>query len=89
MLRINGEITTFLDDIEFETKDQLMEQLRALRKAPNLASNTNYQDFYNIIGVAIQQAYYTNPKQIERYKKYCNSRLETGVQNGKNNKNPI
>lgn len=78
MLRINGEITTFLDDIEFETKDQLMEKLRALRKAPNLASNTDYQDFYNIIGVAIQQAYYTNPKQIERYKKYCKSRLETG-----------
>lgn len=84
MLRINGEITTFLDDIEFETKEQLMQKLRELRKTPNLASNTNYQDFYNIVGVAIQQAYYTNPKQLERYKKYCEFRKNTGTNNGKN-----
>ncbi|MCM1556927.1 MAG: hypothetical protein NC087_05275 [Anaeroplasma bactoclasticum] len=89
MLRINGEITTFLDDIEFATKEELMEKLRNLRKAPNLASNTDYQDFYNIIGVAIQQAYYTNPKQIERYKKYCEYRKSTGANNGQNAKNPI
>ena len=89
MLRINGEITTFLDDIEFSNKDELMQKLRELRKSPNLASSTNYQDFYNIIGVAIQQAYYTNPKQLERYKNYCKFRKNTGVNNGQNTKSGI
>ena len=36
MLRINGELTTFLDDIEFKDKDELMKKLRVLRKSPNL-----------------------------------------------------
>lgn len=84
MLRINGEIATFLDDIDFTNKDELMEKLRILRKAPNLAPNTSYETFYNIIGVAIQQAYYTNPKQLERYKGYCEYRKSTGNPNGQN-----
>ena len=86
MLRINGEITTFIDDLEFENKEQLMEKLRAFRKTPNLAPNVSYDDFYSIIGTAIQQAYYTNPKQIERYKNYCNYRKSTGENNGRNDK---
>lgn len=84
MLRINGELTTFLDDIEFKDKDELMKKLRVLRKSPNLAPNTHYDTFYNIIGVAIQQAYYTNPKQLERFKNYCEFRKNTGTQNGNN-----
>lgn len=83
MLRINGEITAFLSDFDFESKDQLMEKLRISRKTPNLAQNCKYEQFYDMIGVAIQQAYYTNPNQIMRYKKYCNSRKETGANYGK------
>jgi hypothetical protein len=79
MLRINGEITSFLNDIEFETKEEFMEQLRTLRKQPNLANGCDYEQFYKMIGVAIQQAYYTNPNQLVRYKNYCKSRKETGV----------
>ena len=88
MLRINGELTTFLDDIEFKDKDELMKKLRVLIKSPNLAPNTHYDTFYNIIGVAIQQAYYTNPKQLERFKNYCEFRKNTGTQNG-NNKSSV
>lgn len=88
MLRINGELTTFLDDIEFKDKDELMKKLRVLRKSPNLVPNTHYDTFYNIIGVAIQQAYYTNPKQLERFKNYCEFRKNTGTQNG-NNKSSV
>lgn len=86
MLRINGEITSFVDSIDFENKDELMTKLRFLRKNPNLAPNTKYQEFYDMIGVAIQQAFYTNPNQLVRYKGYCKSRVETGANNGRNNK---
>lgn len=83
MLRINGEITGFIGDCKFESKEELMEKLRTLRKNPNLIQNCDYGQFYEMIGVAIQQAYYTNPNQIMRYKTYCNSRKETGANYGK------
>jgi len=79
MLRINGEITNFIGDCNFKSKEELMEKLRGLRKKPNLASNCDYAKFYEMIGVAIQQAYYTNPNQIMRYKSYCTSRKESSV----------
>lgn len=78
MLRINGEIISFLNDFDFESKEQLMEKLRLSRKTPTLAQNCKYEQFYDIVGVAIQQAYYTNPNQIMRYKNYCNLRKGTG-----------
>jgi len=83
MLRINGEVTNFIGGINFENKEQLMERLRSLRKKPNLLPNCDYRQFYDMIGIAIQQAYYTNPNQIMRYKKYCDSRIKTGVNYGK------
>ncbi len=72
MLRINGEITSFLN--EFKNKEELMNSLRRLRKSPKLLSNCKYSQFHELIGIAIQQAYYTNANQILRYKNYCNSR---------------
>lgn len=81
MLRINGEITTFLNDCDFKDKNEFMDKLRALRKSPNLAPNCKYDPFYDMIGVAIQQAFYVNEKQLMRYKNYCNYRSETGGSN--------
>ena len=78
MLRINGEITSFLSDFNFTNKEELMDKLRVIRKEPNLSQNCNYKQFYEMIGIAIQQAYYTHPNQIMRYKQYCNYRQKTG-----------
>ncbi len=82
MLRINGEITTFMNDCEFKDKNEFMDKLRALRKNPILKENCKYEPFYDMIGVAIQQAFYVNEKQLMRYKQYCNYRSETGANNG-------
>ncbi len=78
MLRINGEITTFIDETDFETKEEFMDKMRKARKEPSLKSNAEYHIYHDIIGVAIQQAYYINEKQLLRYKKYCQNRKETG-----------
>ena len=86
MLRINGEITNFINDCEFEDKTQLMDKLRSLRKSPNLDQNKSYKVFYDLIGVAIQQAFYVGEKQLTRYKNYCNYRAQTGANNGQANK---
>lgn len=83
MLRINGEITSFLNDCDFKDKEDFINKLRVLRKSPNLLQNCKYEQFYELIGVAIQQAYYINPNQIMRFKTYCNFRKETGANNGK------
>lgn len=83
MLRINGEVITFMDDCDFNSKEEFMDKLRAMRKSPNLAKNCNYKEFYDMVGVAIQQAFYINEKQLMRYKEYCNSRSMTGATNGK------
>lgn len=82
MLRIDGELVSFMSDCDFNNKEEFMEQLRAMRKTPNLAKNCNYKEFYDLVGVAIQQAFYINEKQLMRYKKYCNNRVLTGVGNG-------
>lgn len=85
MLRINGEITNFINDCEFEDKTQLMDKLRSLRKNPKLDQNTNYSIFYELIGVAIQQAFYVGEKQLIRYRNYCNYRSQTGSNNEQTN----
>jgi len=81
MLRVNGEITNFIDSLEFTTKDEFLDKLRALRKNVNLRPNCDYDEFYQMIGIAIQQAFYTNSNQLLRYKDYCKQRAETGVNN--------
>jgi len=85
MLRINGEIINFINEIDFNNKDEFLEKLRAIRKTPNLQSNCDYDEFYQMIGIAIQQAFYTNPNQLARYKEYCKQRAETGVKQCKIN----
>lgn len=77
MLRIDGEITTFLSDINYQNKEELMNKLREIRRTAKNKIKNGYSQFYPMIGVAIQQAYYTSEKQLMRYKKYCNSRVES------------
>lgn len=83
MLRIDGEITSFISDFDFSSKDELMSILRNLRKQPNLHPTCEYEHFYGMIGVAIQQAYYANPNQIMRFKNYCIEKAKTGGNDGR------
>lgn len=70
MLRLSGEMVNFLEMLNINTKSDLLIMLRLIRKHLNVTQNTNYDYFYNMIGVAIQQTYYTNTEQIEKYLNY-------------------
>ncbi|MEG1752212.1 MAG: hypothetical protein RR247_04095 [Clostridia bacterium] len=83
MLRINGEITNLISDLEFNSKEELMDKLRLLRKLQVNTQNTSASEYYQMLGTAIQQAFYTNPNQIMRYKNYCEFRKNTGGKNAK------
>lgn len=70
MLRLSGEMVNFLEILDVNTKNDLLVMLRLIRKNLKVPENTNYDYFYNMIGVAIQQAYYTNAEQIEKFLNY-------------------
>ena len=70
MLRLSGEMTNFLEILDVNTKTDLLIMLRLIRKNLKVTENTDYDYFYNMIGVAIQQAYYTNAEQIEKFLNY-------------------
>ena len=70
MLRLSGEMVNFLEILDINTKNDLLVMLRLIRKNLKVTTNTNYDYFYNMIGVAIQQAYYTNAEQIEKFLNY-------------------
>lgn len=70
MLRLSGEMTNFLEILDVNTKTDLLVILRLIRKNLKVTENTDYDYFYNMIGVAIQQAYYTNAEQLEKYLNY-------------------
>ena len=70
MLRLSGEMTNFLKILDVNTKTDLLIMLRLIRKNLKVTENTDYDYFYNMIGVAIQQAYYTNAEQLEKYLNY-------------------
>lgn len=70
MLRLSGEMVNFLEILDVNTKNDLLVMLRLIRKNLKVTANTNYDYFYNMIGVAIQQAYYTNAEQIEKFLNY-------------------
>lgn len=70
MLRLSGEMTNFLEILDVNTKTDLLIMLRLIRKNLKVTENTDYDYFYNMIGVAIQQAYYINAEQLEKYLNY-------------------
>ena len=70
MLRLSGEMTNFLEILDVNTKTDLLFMLRLIRKNLKVTENIDYDYFYNMIGVAIQQAYYTNAEQLEKYLNY-------------------
>ncbi len=70
MLRLSGEMVNFLEILDVNTKTDLLIMLRLIRKNLKVTENTDYDYFYNMIGVAIQQAYYTNAEQIEKFLNY-------------------
>ena len=82
MLNIGGELAFILQDIEFNSKTELLEKLRKLRDNLVHYSKEERKMIKPNIVIAIQQAYYISEWELLNYKKFCDMR-----RNNDNNSN--
>ena len=66
---LSGEITTFIETIEFKTKTELLEKLRTMRKNTVCLSPKDRHIVKQMIGVGIQQVYHTPESTLLQYAK--------------------
>lgn len=80
---MGGELRALIEVIDFSSKDELLAKLRDMRESTVKLSPRERSAVKEIIGVGIQQAYYTTEKELLRYKQYIQKRnSNTEVKNG-------
>ncbi len=84
---MGGELKALIETIDFSSKNELLENLRKLRKSTVKLAPQERSAVKEIIGVGIQQAYYTTEKELLRYKRYVSKRNnDTEAENEKNSR---
>ena len=78
MLNIGGELAFILQDIDYNSKQDLLEKLRALRDSLKDYKDEEKQMLRPLLSVSIQQAFYSSQWELMRYKKFCDYRREHG-----------
>ena len=74
MLNIGGELAFILQDIDYNSKQDLLEKLRGLRDGLKDYSKAEKETIKPILAVAIQQAFYASEWELMRYKNLCEFR---------------
>lgn len=69
---MNGEIIPIIETIEFTTKTELLIKLRAMRDSAVKLPHADRRIVKDILGVAIQEVYFTSGKELMRFKHYLN-----------------
>ena len=78
MLNIGGELAFTLQDIDYSSKKDLLDRLRALRESMHDYSKEERKILKPMLAVAIKQAFYINEWELMRYKNFCKYRSEHG-----------
>lgn len=78
MLNIGGELAFILQDIDFNSKQDLLEKLRGLRDSLRDYPEEQRKRLKPILSVAIQQAFYSSEWELNRYKNFCEYRSKNG-----------
>lgn len=79
MLNIGGELAFILQDIDYSSKTDLIDKLRALRNGLKDYDKEEQRKIRPILNVSIQQAYHLSEWEIMRYKKFCDYRSENNA----------
>lgn len=74
MLNIGGELAFILQDIDYNSKQELLEKLRGLRDELKDYPKEEKERIKPILAVAIQQAFYSSEWELMRYKSFCEYR---------------
>ena len=69
MLNIGGELAFILQDIDYSSKQDLLDKLRTLRDELKEYPKDEKQNIRPILAVAIQQAFYFSEWELMNYKK--------------------
>lgn len=78
MLNIGGELAFILQDIDYKSKQDLLEKLRGLRDSLRNYPEDQKRILKPILSVAIQQAFYSSEWELNRYKNFCEYRRQNG-----------
>lgn len=85
MLNIGGELAFILQDVDYKSKQDLLDKLRGLRDSLRNYPEEQRKILRPILSVAVQQAFYASEWELLRYKNFCEYRS----QNGKNWENTL
>lgn len=67
---MNGEIMSIVEAIDFTTKTELLTKLRAMRESSVKLSADDRRVVKEMLGVAIQEVYFTPAKEVMKFKYY-------------------
>ncbi len=76
MLNIGGELAFLLQDIDYNSKDELIDKLKALQKDIKTYPKEEKAQIGPILSVSVQQAMHLSEWELMRYKNYCKYRSE-------------
>lgn len=68
-MAIGGELLSLLKDIDYNTKQELLDKLRIMRDDLKTYPKRERRKIKSFLHVAIQQAYYTSEYILLQYKK--------------------
>jgi len=76
MLNIGGELAFILQDIDYTSKQDLLDKLRTMRDSLKDYPKEERKEIRPILAVAIQQAFYFSEWELMNYKKFCDKGKE-------------
>ena len=74
MLNIGGELAFILQDIDYTSKQDLLDKLRTMRDELKDYSKEEKQNIRPILAVSIQQAFYFSEWELMNYKKFIDKK---------------
>ena len=78
MLNIGGELSFILEDINYSSKQDLLDKLRNIRESLQDYPLSERKKLKPILAISIQQAFYASEWELMRYKRFCDYRREHG-----------
>ncbi len=67
---INGEIVPIIEAIDYTSKDELLQKLRAMRDSTVRLAPDDRRIVKQMLGIAIQEVCFTSERELLRYKSY-------------------
>lgn len=67
---INGEIVPIIEAIDYKSKEELLQKLRAMRDDTVRLTPEDRNIVKQMLGIAIQEVCFTSEHELLRYKRY-------------------